>query len=117
MPIKYNHRNSTSKREPHSYCLSSEECVTPALCIEKRCICPEGTTESKQGNCVYQESIVKPGAWCEPKFGVICQKDASCLRNVCVCNYGIKDEDGCNPSKFDRELLVFLKSYAKTVKN
>lgn len=114
----YKHRNveNMNTTSNQSQCLSSEECKKPALCLEKKCRCPEGTTESSNGNCIYQKSfgkkwtsiklifccLVKPGAYCdEIQLGIMCPKYASCLRNVCVCNYGIQlDGSKCNPIKF-----------------
>lgn len=57
--VAHKHRNSSLKRKLHSYCTSSEDCKKPALCIEKKCLCPEGTTESNDGICIYQKSIGK----------------------------------------------------------
>lgn len=56
---KHKHRSAVSKHKLHTYCLTSHECQKPALCLEKKCACPDGTTESKDGNCIYQKSIGK----------------------------------------------------------
>ncbi|KAI6243914.1 NodB-like proteiny domain-containing protein [Aphelenchoides fujianensis] len=77
--------------------------------LDRKCKCPEGTSEEEDGNCRYNPITVKPGSWCDQQLGVVCPPDAHCLRNVCVCALGLDEtKEKCQTNQQAPALMIDL---------